>query len=97
MLLYAKKILHNLTLVNWHYWLQILSYHKNFWIGLVIFQLVSFTSNIYVYPEQIAYGKKKYSENGLYEAVFAYIFRMYRYKHDKENIFANLVKSALNI
>ena len=58
--------------------MQVLSYHKNFWIGLVIFQLVSFTSNIYVYPEQIAYGKKKYSENGLYEAVFAYIFRMYR-------------------
>ena len=30
MLLYAKKILHNLPLVNWHYWVQILSYHKNF-------------------------------------------------------------------
>ena len=39
----------------------------------------------------------KYSENGLYEAVFAYIFRMYRYMHDKENIFVNLVKSTLDI
>ena len=95
MLLYAKKILHNLPLVNWHYWVQILSYRRNFWISPVIFQLVSFTSKI-CFP-QIAYGKKKYSENGLYEAVFAYIFRMYRYMHDKENIFVNLVKSALNI
>ena len=42
------------------------------------------------------YRKKKHSENGLYESVFAYICRMYRYKHDKENIFVNLVKSALN-
>ena len=57
----------------------------------------SFTSKIYVYPQQIAYGKNKYSENGLYEAVFAYVFKMFRYMHDKENIFVSLVKSALNI
>ena len=48
MLLYAKTILHNLPLVNWHYWVQILSYHKNFWISLVIFQLLSFASKDYV-------------------------------------------------
>ena len=62
-----------------------------------MFQLVSFTSKIYVYPQQIAYGKKKYSENGLFEAVFTYIFRVNRYMHDKENIFVGLVKLALNI
>ena len=83
--------------MNWHYWLQILSYDRNFWIGLVIFQLVTFTSKIYVYPQQIAYGKNKHSKNSLYEVVFVYIFIMYRYMHDKENIFASLVKSALNI
>ena len=92
-----KKILHGLPLAHWHCWLQILSYHRNFWIDLFIFQLVSFTSKIYVYQQQIAYGKKKYSENGLYEAIFAYIFRMFRYMRDKENIFVSLVKSALNI
>ena len=48
MLLSAKKVLHNLPLVNWHYWAQILSYHRNFWSCLLIFQLVSFISKIYV-------------------------------------------------
>ena len=66
--------------------------------GLVVFHLVSVTSKIHnVYPQQIAHGKKKYSENVLYGTVFEYIFRMYRYMYDKENIFLNLVKSALNI
>ena len=41
--------------------------------------------------------KKEYCENGLYEVVFAYIFRVYRFMDDKENIFVNLVKSTLNI
>ena len=30
--------------------------------------------------------KKKNSENDLYEVVSAYIFRIYRYMQDKENI-----------
>ena len=29
--------------------------------------------------------------------VSAYIFRIYRYMHDKENIFVSLVKSALKL
>ena len=70
---------------------------ETFEFALSFFQLVSFTSKVYVYPQQITYGKKKFSENGLYEAVFAYIFRIYRYMHDKEYIFVSLVKCVLTI
>ena len=41
--------------------------------------------------------KKKYSESDLYEAVSAYIFRIYKYMNVEENIFVSLAKFALNI
>ena len=82
--------------MNCIYWLQLLPYH-DFQIGLIIFQLASFSSKINVYPKQVVYGEKKYSANSLYETVSAHIFKMYGYMHDKENIFVSLVKSAPNI
>ena len=50
-------ITHNLPLMNCIYWLQLLPYH-DFQIGLIIFQLASFSSKINVYPKQVVYGEK---------------------------------------
>ena len=43
--------------MNCIYWLQLLPYH-DFQIGLIIFQLASFSSKINVYPKQVVYGEK---------------------------------------
>ena len=43
--------------MNCIYWLQLLPYH-DFQIGLMIFQLASFSSKINVYPKQVVYAEK---------------------------------------
>ena len=93
MLLYAKTILHNLPLVNWHYWVQILLYHRSFRISLVIFQLVSFTSKNYVSHRLPMEKRNTMKMTCMKQFLHTYLECM----HDQENIFGNLVKSALNI
>ena len=63
----------------------------------MLFQLVLFTRKIYVYPQQIVYGKRNAMKMA-YMKRFLHTYLDYiDICNDKENIFVSLVKSALKL
>ena len=94
MLLYVKYyIIHYL----WTGIIDCKSCHtiETFELVLSFFSLYNLAKFMFIHTDSL--WKKKYSESDLYEAVSAYISRIYKYMYVEENIFVSLAKSALNI